>query len=77
MITTIDDSSEFAVLIRQVVHKEIPAFIDGTRVFQTNGVPLKKGGVILREIQGPDRNDPCYCGSNKKFKKCCINLEVA
>lgn len=19
------------------------------------------------------RNDPCSCGSNKKFKKCCIN----
>lgn len=19
------------------------------------------------------RNDPCFCGSGKKFKKCCIN----
>ena len=19
------------------------------------------------------RNDPCHCGSNKKYKKCCIN----
>ena len=19
------------------------------------------------------RNDPCFCGSNKKFKKCCMN----
>ena len=21
----------------------------------------------------PGRNDPCPCGSGKKFKKCCIN----
>ncbi|CAM3374909.1 MULTISPECIES: SEC-C metal-binding domain-containing protein [Saccharibacillus] len=23
------------------------------------------------------RNDPCYCGSGKKYKKCCIGKEVA
>ena len=22
-------------------------------------------------IMGPDRNDPCPCGSGKKYKKCC------
>jgi len=21
----------------------------------------------------PDRNDPCYCGSEKKYKNCCMN----
>lgn len=21
----------------------------------------------------PGRNDPCCCGSGKKFKKCCLN----
>ena len=25
----------------------------------------------------PKRNEPCICGSGKKFKKCCINKEVA
>lgn len=25
---------------------------------------------------GIGRNDPCYCGSGKKFKKCCLNKEV-
>jgi tetratricopeptide (TPR) repeat protein len=24
--------------------------------------------------KGPGRNDPCPCGSGKKYKKCCINL---
>lgn len=23
----------------------------------------------------PGRNDPCYCGSGKKFKKCCLNQD--
>ena len=23
------------------------------------------------------RNDPCHCGSGKKYKKCCINLPQA
>lgn len=21
------------------------------------------------------RNEPCYCGSGKKYKKCCLNKE--
>jgi uncharacterized protein len=24
----------------------------------------------LRKAQEPGRNDPCWCGSGKKFKKC-------
>lgn len=25
----------------------------------------------IRKAEGPGRNDPCSCGSGKKFKKCC------
>lgn len=31
---------------------------------------------IVREAT-PGRNDPCSCGSGKKYKKCCMNLAVA
>jgi SEC-C motif len=27
--------------------------------------------------QKPERNAPCPCGSGRKFKKCCINLEIS
>ena len=27
----------------------------------------------IRVEKGPGRNDPCPCGSGKKFKKCCMN----
>jgi hypothetical protein len=30
---------------------------------------LKKKSVFMKEK--PGRNDPCPCGSGKKFKKCC------
>tara|TARA_R110002020_G_scaffold137792_1_gene307342 strand:- start:373 stop:585 length:213 start_codon:yes stop_codon:yes gene_type:complete len=26
----------------------------------------------LRKKDNIGRNDPCYCGSGKKFKKCCM-----
>lgn len=26
-------------------------------------------------VPEPKRNDPCTCGSGKKFKKCCMNKE--
>ena len=29
--------------------------------------------VLAGNKVAPGRNDPCYCGSGKKFKKCCIN----
>jgi uncharacterized protein YecA (UPF0149 family) len=72
MVTAIDDTCEFAQLILKVVRKEIPTYIEGDHVYQTNGIPLKKGGKILCEIAAdlPGRNDPCPCGSGKKFKKC-------
>jgi len=28
---------------------------------------------IKSDKDGPGRNDPCPCGSGKKFKQCCIN----
>ena len=37
----------------------------------------KKGGTIVRTKPKVGRNDPCPCGSSKKFKKCCIDKEAA
>jgi len=32
---------------------------------------VKQKPIVVGNRVG--RNDPCPCGSNKKFKKCCIN----
>jgi peptide deformylase len=33
--------------------------------------------VLLIDYLPTSRNDPCPCGSGKKFKKCCKEIEVA
>lgn len=33
-------------------------------------VLLNKSATVRQE-KGPSRNDPCHCGSGRKFKKCC------
>jgi hypothetical protein len=38
-----------------------------------NGIEeLIKFGEIIKSVT-LNRNDPCYCGSGKKYKKCCLN----
>ena len=34
--------------------------------------PERKPAPFLRGEQQVGRNDPCPCGSGKKFKKCCM-----
>ena len=31
---------------------------------------------MVDPYRGVGRNDPCPCGSGKKFKKCCLNLQI-
>jgi preprotein translocase subunit SecA len=34
-----------------------------------------KGVTVRREGKKVGRNDPCPCGSGKKYKKCCLPRE--
>ncbi|MCH4565515.1 SEC-C domain-containing protein [Halomonas sp. EGI 63088] len=36
-----------------------------------NATPLPSNGFQPRPLPVPGRNDPCPCGSGKKFKRCC------
>lgn len=36
-------------------------------------VPVE--GSAWNPLQKYPRNEPCYCGSGKKFKKCCLPFE--
>ncbi|OBV38219.1 UPF0149 family protein [Janthinobacterium psychrotolerans] len=35
------------------------------------------GSTVLREVPKTGRNDPCHCGSGKKYKKCCAGADSA
>ena len=34
--------------------------------------PVPESHRQLRKAEQPSRNDPCPCGSGRKFKKCCL-----
>tara|TARA_R110002051_G_scaffold221517_1_gene285132 strand:- start:723 stop:893 length:171 start_codon:yes stop_codon:yes gene_type:complete len=38
------------------------------RINERNGMR----GLDQTEMKAPKRNEPCLCGSGKKFKKCCL-----
>ncbi len=37
-------------------------------------VPSVESGTVIRRTKKVGRNDPCPCGSGKKYKKCCLKL---
>ena len=40
-------------------------------------VQNQPGATVLRELPKTGRNDPCHCGSGKKYKKCCADADSA
>jgi preprotein translocase subunit SecA len=40
-------------------------------------VEVKKAQPLRRAEGEPGRNDPCPCGSGKKYKKCCLKEDAA
>lgn len=52
-------------------HHEIGKFkkIDGKWFYDDSEYPTPK--QVVRKEPKVKRNDPCYCGSGKKYKKCC------
>ena len=40
---------------------------------QQNQVRMGNADTITNQYRNVGRNDPCPCGSGKKFKKCCLN----
>ena len=53
-----------------VVHHEESSFVrrDGSWYFHDGHTP---SATVVRESPKIGRNDPCPCGSGKKYKKCC------
>lgn len=49
-----------------------PALLDPDELDAIDDRPLPDG-TIFRHQSKVGRNDPCTCGSGKKFKKCCAN----
>jgi hypothetical protein len=40
-----------------------------------NNTPLPSAGLRTRPLPKPQRNDPCPCGSGRKYKSCCAKFD--
>jgi hypothetical protein len=54
--------SAYADLFRAMLTETIP-----------DHLPAPLDDLLSRQSPRTGRNDPCYCGSGKKFKKCCMD----
>ncbi len=66
---------EFVARYRQkgeeVQHHELAEFRKKDGVWYFYDGKVRGGPQVRREAPKVGRNDPCSCGSGKKFKKCC------
>jgi len=69
---TVEFIATYAVDADFFLMHELSSFIqqDG-HWYYTTGVMQEGSGQII-----VGRNDPCPCGSNKKYKKCCLKQKV-
>lgn len=61
----------FRVQIVREERKPIAAFFPGEQEMQMNRGESTPPRTVHREGKKVGRNDPCTCGSGKKYKKCC------
>lgn len=68
---TVEFAAHFISQGQKQTHYEIATFekIDGQWLY--SGMQEVQGETVRREAPKIGRNDPCPCGSGKKFKKCC------
>jgi uncharacterized protein YchJ len=62
-----ESDPELAEFFRQVSNKEVPYIVHHDEIYNrhTGGIAVAGSTVKVK------RNDPCTCGSGKKYKKCC------
>ena len=73
--TSANDQQQIQELSEQWMSTPRPAFDGKTPAEMSAGNPslmgMKKVETVRREEPKIGRNDPCPCGSGKKYKKCC------
>jgi len=68
---TVEFVARYRIKEKSIQHHEVAEFVktEGRWYFMDGQAP--KPTTIKRQAPKIGRNDPCACGSGKKFKKCC------
>jgi len=66
----VEFEAKYQVKDEDLIHHEVSSFVkhDGVWYYLDGYTPTT---TVTRESPKVGRNDPCPCGSGKKFKKCC------
>jgi preprotein translocase subunit SecA len=63
------------------VHEQVQAAASGIAEEQQAAIDASQGDAKLEPIRNrdkrPGRNDPCWCGSNKKYKNCHLREDLS
>jgi len=65
------DDPELGELLKGVIDTNKQYGARNRLIIVQNDKVYHKGSLVT--IPMPNRNDPCICGSGKKYKKCCLN----
>jgi len=69
IIEAVNDEVEFKAYYKE--DDKIRLLHERSKFVKQNGMWLYDSGVIFNTQIG--RNEPCPCGSKRKYKKCCMN----
>jgi SEC-C motif-containing protein len=68
---TVEFSARFRTDGKEYDHHEAATFAREEGKWVYSGQLDTRGQTVRYETPKPGRNDPCPCGSGKKYKKCC------
>ncbi len=68
--STVEFKAHYEMKNEQYIHHELSEFRKEENILYFYDGKLQQGPVV-RTSPKVGRNDPCSCGSGKKFKKCC------
>lgn len=69
----VEFKAEYVVEGQSICHHEVSQFVkEDDSWFYLDGKVLNT--PQKRSDKKVGRNDPCHCGSGKKYKKCCLNI---
>ncbi len=67
----VEFSARFRAEGREHEHVEAARFVKRDGAWHYAGQVETRGRTVRREAPKVGRNDPCPCGSGRKFKRCC------
>jgi len=69
----LEETDKSLAMHMQLIAEGRHPFIAGISVEHDQIVTrMKDGTTKIQKVSLPGRNEPCFCGSGKKHKKCCL-----